>query len=200
MYKGKKVLDIHAHVSAPGNAMQAVAYMLSTNTPLSFDPRKGENARFGFTEEAWADNTNRHLKCMDERDIDCQLLGPRPYLMLGWMQPHLLPAWTRLVNNSIAKQVSMVPTRFVGAAMLPQNAHADDLSHCVPELERCVHELGFKAVYLSPDPTGDRKSPGMHTHYWDPVYKKCEELQSRSSCTEPTASIRAWMSYRITTR
>jgi predicted TIM-barrel fold metal-dependent hydrolase len=194
MYNGKKVLDIHAHVSAPSNGTTALALMLASNTPTSFDPRTAEDARLGFTDESWAANTKRHLGVIDERNIDCQLLGPRPFLMLGWMQPHLLPAWTRLVNNMIAKQVSLAPDRFVGAAQLPQNALAEDLSHCVPELERCVHELGFKAVYLSPDPSGDRRSPGMHTRYWDPVYKKCEELDipivvHGTNCLDPRLDV-----------
>lgn len=190
MYNGKKVLDIHAHVSAPVHGTHALGLMLATNSPMEFDPRTGENAAISHTEENWAAANKRHLAQMDERNIDCQLIGPRPFLMLGWMQPHLLPSWTRLVNNSIAKQVSMSPDRFVGAAQLPQNAHADDLGDCIPELERCVHELGFKAVYLSPDPTGDRKAPGMDQRYWDPVYAKCQELGipiivHGTNCTDP---------------
>lgn len=176
MYNGKKVLDIHAHVSAPYHGTVPLGLMLAANTDLDIDPLMAEHSAAGFTEENWAASTKKHLAVMDERNIDCQLLGPRPFLMLGWMQPHLIPAWTRLVNNMIAKQVSMVPDRFVGACQLPQNAHADDLSNCVSELERCVHEHGFKAAYLSPDPSGDRKSPGMDQRYWDPVYAKCQEL------------------------
>lgn len=194
MYNGKKVLDIHAHVSAPTHGTHALGLLLASNTPIDFDPRTGENAALSLTEEGWAQSTARHLGVMDERSIDCQLIGPRPFLMLGWMQPHLLPSWTRLVNNMIAKQVSLSPDRFVGAAQLPQDAHAEDLSHCVSELERCVHELGFKAAYLSPDPTGDRKSPGMHTRYWDPVYAKCQELGipiivHGTNCTDPRIDI-----------
>lgn len=175
MFNGQKVLDIHAHVSAPNNGTQTLAMMLAGNSPIEFDPRVVDVPMLGMTAEEWDICTKRHLAEIDSRSIDRQLLGPRPFLMLGWMQPHLLPAWTRLVNNMIAKQVSMAPDRFVGAAQLPQNADAPDLSHCLPELERCVHELGFKAVYLSPDPTGDRRSPGMHKPYWYPVYEACEK-------------------------
>lgn len=195
MYKKTKVLDIHAHVSAPMSGTPALALMLASNTPMSVDPRKEtNNARLGLTEENWAQSVGRHIKLIDEYNIDAQLVGPRPFLMLGWMKPHLLPAWTRYVNNCIAKQVSMAPTRFVGAAQLPQNPDAEDLSGCIPELERCVGELGFKAVYLSPDPSGDRRSPGMHTRYWDPVYAKCQELGipiivHGTNCTDPRLDI-----------
>jgi predicted TIM-barrel fold metal-dependent hydrolase len=176
VFNGAKVLDIHAHVSAPSNGTQALALMLAGNTPIKADPRTMELAPLGMTAEGWAVSNQRHLALLDDQQIDCQLLGPRPFLMLGWMQPHLLPAWTRFVNNMIAKQVSLTPSRFVGAAQLPQNPDATDLSDCIPELDRCVHELGFKGVYLSPDPSGDRRSPGMDQPYWHPVYKRCEEL------------------------
>lgn len=194
MYGSKKVLDIHAHVTAPCHGTQALALMLASNTPTKFDPRTEENAGLGMTQESWARSVQVHIDTIDDRSIDCQLIGPRPYLMLGWMQAHLLPAWTRLVNNMIAKQIMIAPDRFVGAAQLPQNALAEDLSHCVPELERCVHELGFKAVYLSPDPSGDRKSPGMNDKYWYPVYAKCQELGipivvHGTNCVDPRIDI-----------
>jgi predicted TIM-barrel fold metal-dependent hydrolase len=72
--------------------------------------------------------------------------------------------------------VQNFPTRFAGAAQLPQNSEADDLSHCIPELERCVKELGFIAAYASPDPAGRRTTPGMHEPYWFPLYEKCQAL------------------------
>ena len=148
MYNDVKVLDIHGHVSAPMHGTPTLALMLASNTPLSVDPREAIVPRLGLSEEAWDESVTQHVTLLDEYNIDAQLIGPRPFLMLGWMNQHLLPQWTRFVNNSISKQVSMAPTRFVGAAQLPQNADADDLSQCIPELERCVNELEFKAVYL----------------------------------------------------
>lgn len=176
MYKSTKVLDIHAHVSAPMHGTPMLAMMLASNTPLNIDPRSTLDFKLGLTEENWAQSVGGHVKLLDDYNIDAQLIGPRPFLMLGWMNHHLLPAWTRYVNNLIHKQISLAPTRFVGAAQLPQNADAEDLSHCLPELDRCVGELDFKAVYLSPDPTGDRRSPGMDKPYWYPVYERCEKL------------------------
>jgi len=117
-----------------------------------------------------------HATYMDDRNIDVQIIGPRPFLMLGWMEPHLLPAWTRYVNDMIHQQCQLVPDRFLGAAMLPQHSDAPDLSNCLDELNRCVTELGFAAAYLSPDPGGRRTTPGMHEPYWYPVYARAEEL------------------------
>jgi predicted TIM-barrel fold metal-dependent hydrolase len=90
----------------------------------------------------------------------------------------------------IAKQVSLSPHKFVGAALLPQNPDAEDLRDCVQEIDRCVTELGFRAVYLSPDPSGDRRSPGMDERYWDPVYERCQRhgipiVVHGTNCTDP---------------
>jgi predicted TIM-barrel fold metal-dependent hydrolase len=97
--------------------------------------------------------------------------------MQGFMAPHLLPAWTRLVNDAIGFQCQIEPHRFLGACQLPQNAHAPDTSHCLDELRRCVVELGFVGVYLSPDPEGRRNSPGLAEPYWNPLFAECEERQ-----------------------
>ncbi|NQV81119.1 MAG: amidohydrolase [Alphaproteobacteria bacterium] len=190
MYNGTKVLDIHAHVSAPGNGFQVLAGMLASNTPIWADPRKGGLDARGMTEELWEQRVKIHTDLLDDHNIDAQLVGPRPYTMLGWMQPHIMEAWSRFTNHMIARQCEMQPTRYVGAAMLPQQPGADDLSHCLPELEYCVKELGFKGVYLSPDPAGDRSSPGMDQPYWDPIYKACQDqglviVVHGTNCTDP---------------
>ncbi|MCZ8018659.1 amidohydrolase family protein [Novosphingobium sp.] len=189
MYNSKPVLDIHGHVSAPMHGTTALGLMLAANTDLGFDPRQSLPA-LGLTEQSWEQSVKAHIHDLDIRSIDAQLIGPRPFLMLGWMNQHVLEGWTRFVNNAIAKQVEMAPDRFVGACQLPQNAHDGDLSGSVAELDRCVNELGFKGVYLSPDPTGDRKSPGMDTAYWYPIYERCQHygipiVVHGSNCMDP---------------
>jgi len=174
MYKGTKVLDVHGHVSVPNAARAFAVSLMASNTymrsPLS------EGGQSNITEEQYHQAAARHVTYMDERAIDVQLIGPRPYTMLGFMADHLLPAWTRYTNDTTAQQCRFYPDRFVGAAMLPQNSDAPDLAHCLPELNRCVEELGFGAAYLGPDPKGLLTTPGMHEAYWYPVYERCQEL------------------------
>jgi predicted TIM-barrel fold metal-dependent hydrolase len=190
-----RVLDIHGHVSAPaGNGSQLVGGMLASNTPTRLNPLKDDLPNLNMTEQGWANSVKRHTDQMDDHEIDAQLIGPRPFLMLGWMAKHLLPSWCRFVNHCIAKQVTVRPDRFVGAAMLPQDPDAPDLSGCLDELKYTVEELGFKGVYLSPDPSGDRRSPGMNTKYWDPVYSYCQEhnlpiIVHGTNCTDPRIGI-----------
>jgi predicted TIM-barrel fold metal-dependent hydrolase len=97
-------------------------------------------------------------------------------MALGWMEPHLLPAWARYVNDMIRQQCEFFPGRFLGACQLPQDSAAEDLSGCLDELNRCVTEYGFVAAYVSPDPAGCRTTPGMHEPYWYPLYERAQEL------------------------
>jgi predicted TIM-barrel fold metal-dependent hydrolase len=96
--------------------------------------------------------------------------------MMGFMPSYILPNWCEFTNDTIYLQCKNFPDRYVGAAMLPQDYRAPDLSNCIPELERCVNELGFAAAYVSPDPSGERKTPGMDQPYWYPLYEKCQEM------------------------
>ncbi len=174
MYSDYKVLDVHAHVSAPEAAYLLVAQMLGANTPIPSPLRFG--GRLSLPDADYEAAAARHVAYIDERSIDVQILGPRPYLMLGWMEPHLLPTWCEYVNDLIHKQCTLYPHRFLGACQLPQLSDAPDTSNCIRELDRCINELGFVATYVSPDPGGRRTTPGMHDPYWFPLYERCQAL------------------------
>ena len=183
MFKGTKVLDVHGHVSAPPAARNWAMGGLSSGH-LGQSPFRatggggggGEGGGGAISDEAYMETNKRHVDYMDVRNIDVQVIGPRPFTMMGWMGRHLLPRWCEFTNDTINNQVGHFPDRFLGASMLPQIAEADDLSNCVPEFEKCVKEYGFVATYLSPDPDGRHNSPGMDTSYWDPIYAKCQEF------------------------
>ncbi|MBO0692315.1 MAG: amidohydrolase [Acidimicrobiaceae bacterium] len=174
MFNGVKVYDVHGHVSVPPASNAYLASLLASNTasrsPLS------QGGRTTVTEEQFRGAVDRHLAYMDERDIEVQIIGPRPFMMLGWMKDHLIPSWSRYVNDTIAQQCKFYPDRFLGAAQLPQNSDAPDISHVLPELDRCVNELGFVAAYLAPDPKGLRTTPGVNESYWYPLYERASEL------------------------
>ncbi len=175
MFDGYRVLDVHSHVSAPMGGMGQISmFMQSMNGALPSPIDTPSAGQFGLDDEAFERSVAAHMAYIDERNIDAQILGPRPFLMQGFMEDHLLPAWTRVVNDAIAKQCRMRPDRFLGAAQLPQNPHAPDASHMLSELDRCVGDHGFVATYVSPDPEGRRNSPGLNDRWWDPLYERCE--------------------------
>jgi predicted TIM-barrel fold metal-dependent hydrolase len=176
VYHDVRVLDVHGHVTVPFSANSFLMLMMGSNTPMASPIGQDRAGPAGVSVDEFRAAARGHVTYMDERNIDVQLIGPRPFLMMGWMEEHLLPAWTRYVNDMIHQQCTMFPDRFLGAAMLPQVSEAPDLSNCLAELNRCVTEYGFAAVYVSPDPGGRRTTPGMHEPYWYPVYARAQEL------------------------
>ncbi len=176
MYHDVPVLDVHGHVSVPAAANSFLVLMLGANTAMGSPIGQPTAGPAQVTVEDFRAAAQRHVDYLDERNIDVQVIGPRPFLAMGWMEPHLVPAWTRYVNDTIRQQCEFFPGRFVGACQLPQISDAPDLSGCVDELNRCVTEYGFVAAYASPDPAGRRTTPGMHEPYWYPLYERCQDL------------------------
>jgi predicted TIM-barrel fold metal-dependent hydrolase len=176
MYENLPVLDVHGHVSTPQAANYIVVRMLATNTPIDSPIGTAGPGPAGVTLDEFRAAAQKHVDYLDERNIDVQVIGPRPFMHLGWMEPHLAPAWARYVNDTIHQQVELFPGRFLGACQLPQLSEAPDLSGCLDELNRCVTELGFAAAYVAPDPGGRRTTPGMHEPYWYPLYEQAQEL------------------------
>lgn len=168
MYKTTKVLDVHGHMSSPPEFQQYGALIMASN---------GSPRPFQLPDEKLEPALQNHLKQLDTRNVDLQLIGPRPFAMFQWTRPHLQMAWCRTTNDVIAQSVRLHPDRFMGMAQLPQNADLDS-SHCVPELERCVKEYGFVGAYLNPDPDGQKRTPGVNDAYWYPLYEKAQELDA----------------------
>ncbi len=171
MYNGEKVIDIHGHISAPAGFRNYLMSMLSQNTAYDRNSRRG----LRVSDEDLENAQSRHLKGMDERKIDMQLIGPRPIGMFQWMRPFLQIPWCQATNDVTARIVKLHPDRFAGVAQLPQYSRLDT-SNCIEEMERCVNELGMVGAYLNPDPAGDNQTPGVHEEYWYPLYEKAVEL------------------------
>jgi predicted TIM-barrel fold metal-dependent hydrolase len=166
MFNGIKVIDVHGHMSTPPEFRAHIANNVALNTP----------SKLQLSDERLETALQRHLQVMDERNIDVQLVGPRPVAMWHWMRPFLQENWTRVTNDVIAQSVRLHPDRFVGMAQLPQSPYDKDTRHCAVELERCVKELGFVGAYLNPDPGGQKTVPGVNDEFWYPLYAKAQEL------------------------
>jgi predicted TIM-barrel fold metal-dependent hydrolase len=154
MHNGQKVVDVHGHMTTPAPFRQFLAETVAQNTA---------GRKLDMTDEQLANAQQRHLKFMDDRNIDIQLIGPRPIAMWHWMRPFLQEYWCRVTNDVIARIVKLHPDRFRGMAQLPQSRDKDT-RNCVAELEHCVKELG------------DKQTPGVHEEYWFPLYEKAIEL------------------------
>ncbi len=104
-----------------------------------------------FSDEQLRDSIESgQLRIQQERGVDLTLFSPRA----AGMSHHIGDAatslsWSMLCNDLIARICRMHPRHFVGVAQLPQSPGVAP-ANCIPELVRCVEELGFIGCNLNP--------------------------------------------------
>jgi 4-oxalmesaconate hydratase len=118
------------------------------------------------------------LKFQRDRGTDFAIFSPRASAMghhVGTAADSL--AWTQLCNNMVHRVCTLYPKNFIGGCQLPQSPGVSP-ENCIPELERCVNELGFVGLNLNPDPSGGfwTEKP-LTDRWWYPIYEKMVELE-----------------------
>jgi predicted TIM-barrel fold metal-dependent hydrolase len=172
------IIDIHGHVSAPQGLYAYKSGLLAA---------RGSHGRGGtrFTDEQIEQALNAksvfgdgHLDQLKKHGTDLQLLSPRPFQMMHSERPAKIVQWLHEeFHNVIAHQVRLHPDTFKGVAGLAQVAGLP-VEVALPELERCVKELGFVGTLVNPDPyeNSGTEPPAMSDRYWYPLYEKLCEL------------------------
>ena len=117
------------------------------------------------------------LRIQRERGTDLTIFSPRAIGMghhLGNAQTSA--EWSTVCNDLIHRICKLYPKNFVGVCQLPQSPGVAP-ANCIPELERCVKELGFIGCNLNPDPSGGYwTDPPLNDKWWYPLYEKLVEL------------------------
>ena len=140
-------IDIHSHV-IPSRIVDAV-----TVDPARFGARvvgEGEDRRIihdqGYAYPLFAEfyQTEAKLESMDRKGVDISVISPAPPMFFYWASADLALEAARLVNDGVAAMVSEAPERLRGMATVPMQ-HPEA---AVAELERAVHDHGFKAVEI----------------------------------------------------
>ena len=120
---------------------------------------------------------NAQLKQQNERGTDLAIFSPGA----GRMSHHIgnfetSSVWSRACNDLVARAVGLFPDKFIGVCQLPQSPGVDPKT-CIPELERCVNELGFVGANLNPDPSGGYwTGPPLTDKSWFPLYEAMCDL------------------------
>jgi 4-oxalmesaconate hydratase len=170
------IIDCHGHyTTAPGELeawrkSQVAAVESRGAAPAKAALKIGDDQIRASLEGA-------QLKLQRARGTDVTIFSPRA----AGMAHHIGDAetsrvWSEICNDLIHRCVTLYPKNFVGVCQLPQSPGVPP-ANCIPELERCVRELGFIGCNLNPDPSGGYwKDPPLTDRWWYPLYEKLVEL------------------------
>ena len=165
------VIDSHAHIVMPPESFRYMAELVGGRANPSTTPKVPDASVRKMAEEL--------VRSMDTVGTDVQFISPRPYLQMHSVKPgRVSELWSRHCNDLIARFVEMFPDRFRGVAGLPQYMDEALDVRAIPELRRCVDDLGFVGCLINPDPTeGEGPTPpGLGDPFWHPLYQAMTEL------------------------
>jgi uncharacterized protein len=123
-----------------------------------------------FHERSWS--AEAQLEAMDQEGIDVGVVYPTRGLFaqgIDGMEPKLAAAIARAYNNWLYDFCAVNPQRLIGAGMISP-FEVDD---AVVEARRSVKELGFKGIFLRPNPVNGRN---WHDPYYEPLWSQLETL------------------------
>ena len=143
---------------------------LKDGAPASEYPR--------FSDDELRETVERtQLRLQRGRGTDVTIFSPRA----GCMGHHLGNAdtsrdWSMLCNDLVARVCDLYPANFVPVCQLPQSPGVRPETS-IPELRRCVEEMGFLGCNLNPDPSGGWwTDPPLTDPWWFPLYEALVEL------------------------
>ncbi len=169
------IIDCHGHyTTAPAKHQRfRDAQLEGLKDPTAAPPKLSHISDDEIRETI---ETNQ-LKLQKQRGSDITIFSPRASAMghhLG--DEKISMAWTVANNDLIKRVVDLYPDNFVGVCQLPQSPGVP-IANSIPELERCVKELGFIGCNLNPDPSGGHwRAPPLTDRHWYPFYEKMVEL------------------------
>src|SRR5512143_72999 len=170
------IIDCHGHYTTAPPALEA---WRKRQIAALDDPAKGPTrAELVIGDgEIRASLENAQLKMQRERGTDLTIFSPRASFMAHHIGNEATSrAWSEICNDLVARVCGLYPDNFVGVCQLPQSPGVAP-ENCIPELERCVNELGFVGCNLNPDPSGGHwKEPPLTDRWWYPLYEKMVEL------------------------
>ncbi len=160
------IIDSHAHIVMPPQSFRFMAELVGGRANPAVPPKIADEVVRKTAEEL--------IATMDSVGTDMQFISPRPYLQMHSVKPGgVTEVWSRHCNDLIARFVDLFPKRFRGVAGLPQYMDEPLAQRAIPELQRCVKELGFVGCLINPDPTegAGPTPPGLGDPFWHPLYE-----------------------------
>jgi predicted TIM-barrel fold metal-dependent hydrolase len=172
------IIDVHGHVSAPPQLWAYKSVLLASRGSHGRGGVKVSDEEIHAALNASEIGPRSHLDALKHHGTDVQLISPRPFQLMHSEKPGKLVRWfAEECHNLIHRQTQLYPNKFFGVGSLAQVA-GEPVENALPELERCVKELGFVGTLLNPDPyeNSGTEAPAMGDRYWYPLYEKLCEL------------------------
>ncbi|HEX2244190.1 MAG TPA: amidohydrolase family protein, partial [Gammaproteobacteria bacterium] len=117
-----------------------------------------------------ATDPRERLRDMDRDGIERGLLFPSAALYLPSVEEEAYAAaLCRAYNNWLYDYCGADRNRLLGVGVVP----VQDIGAAVAETRRCINELGFKAIFMRPNPVKGRM---VSDPYYDPLYQSLVEL------------------------
>ena len=171
------IIDCHGHYTTtpPGVG----EYRDQQKAAVAKDPGfVGEKGAIKVSDDEIRGSIEKNqLRLQQERGTDLTIFSPRA----SWMGHHIgnehtSRFWTEHQNDIIRRVCDLFPNNFAPVAQLPQSPGVS-IEKSIPELVRCVEEMGFIGCNLNPDTSGGywtEKSLADKSFY--PFYEKMCEL------------------------
>ncbi len=171
------IIDCHGHYTT--FPKEVADYRAQQREGIKRDPAFiGKKGQISISDEQLQESLEKNqLRLQKERGTDLTVFSPRA----SWMghdlgNEHTSRHWTEHQNDIIARVCDLYPKNFAPVAQLPQSPGLSP-KKLIPELTRCVEEMGFIGCNLNPDTSGgDWKDPPLSDKSWYPFYEKMVEL------------------------
>jgi 4-oxalmesaconate hydratase len=170
------IIDCHGHYTTAPKALEG--WRTTQVKALEGGTAAPRRADLSISDDELRESLEKsQLRLQRERGTDLTLFSPRAMAMshhIGVAETS--QEWSRLCNDLIHRVCTLYPANFAPVCQLPQSPGVAP-ANCIPELERCVNELGFVGCNLNPDPSGGRwLDPPLTDRWWYPLYEKLVEL------------------------
>ncbi len=170
------IIDCHGHYTTAPKALKT--FRDQQIAALDDPSRPAPVANINISDDEIRESIEKNqLRIQRERGVDLTIFSPQA----GAMAHHIgneatSRHWTQACNDMIHRVCTLYPANFAGVCQLPQSPGVSP-ANCVPELRRCVEQLGFVGCNVNPDPSdGHWSGLPLTDRHWYPLYEAMVEL------------------------
>src|SRR5438270_873692 len=172
---GARMIDADGHVieklQLPDDVMMAfMTQLMGPTPPAAEDPAPMEASHAELMFRPGGSEPLPRLVDMDADGIDVAVLYPTTPGLAWVPDPNTFHTMAQEYNRWLHEYCSGDPSRLIGVGLVA----LQDPGLAIKEMERCVQDLGFKAVMIRPAPYIENKK--LNEPVYDPFWDAAAEL------------------------